>query len=329
MAYLGGKLRPWFDAEPNKRALRSMVRVGVTAAKEAAEAATPTDTGHLRENWVTTAPLPTMTFLGYAWQAEWKNDTEYACLPGDTPVTTEAGYRPIEAITEGEKVLTQTGSYRRVTATYSFPATEKPDLVTIGVADRTLTLTTDHKIMVHREGFNRWVPAGEIVFDDKVYCPVGKDTGYYRLGPAESDTHVHPTRFEERRVVSVERWKYRNPPGERMRLYDLTVEQHHSFVANGVLVSNSYVNYGTGLYGPEHRKYLILPKKPGGSLHWVDRLTGQDRFAKSVMHPGSPGHHMLEISASMLEASWVRLVRPVMNNWSREVERQNPWATVT
>lgn len=90
-----------------------------------------------------------------------------------------------------------------------------------------------------------------------------------------------------------------------------------------------YVNYGTGLYGPEAKKYLILPKKPGGTLHWVDRLTGQDVFAKAVMHPGSPGNYMLEISADVVEATWERIIRPIMRNWAKQMERQNPYATFT
>lgn len=90
-----------------------------------------------------------------------------------------------------------------------------------------------------------------------------------------------------------------------------------------------YVNYGTGLYGPEAKKYLILPKKPGGTLHWVDRLTGQDVYAKSVLHPGSPGSYMLEISADVVEATWERIIRPILRNWARQMERQNPFATIT
>ena len=166
MGYAGGFATPWFDPEPNHRAMRNMVRVGTLEASQVAAANTPVDSGDLRENWKTSRPLRTMTFLGMGWQGEWFNDLEYA----------------------------------------------------------------------------------------------------------------------------------------------------------------PYVNYGTGLYGPEHRKYLIVPKTPGGTLHWVDSVTGEDRFAKAVLHPGSPGQHMLEISASVLEATWERWVGPVLRNWAREVERQNPWA---
>ena len=90
-----------------------------------------------------------------------------------------------------------------------------------------------------------------------------------------------------------------------------------------------YVNYGTGLFGPEGKKYLILPKKPGGTLHWVDRATGEDVFAKRVLHPGSPGNYMLEISADFIEATWDKLLRPLLRVWARRMERQNPYAKVT
>lgn len=170
MAYEGGFLAPWFDNDPNERAMRNMVRVGLAEAQEIAARNTPVHTGDLREAWEVSDHIgQTMTFLGLGFEGQWFNDLEYA----------------------------------------------------------------------------------------------------------------------------------------------------------------PYVNYGTGLYGPEHRKYLIVPKNPGGVLHWVDQLTGEDRFAKAVLHPGSPGHHMLEISADWLEASWTKLMRPVLNNWAKEVERQNSWATVT
>jgi hypothetical protein len=90
-----------------------------------------------------------------------------------------------------------------------------------------------------------------------------------------------------------------------------------------------YVNYGTGLFGPEGKKYLILPKKPGGTLHWVNKATGQDVFAKSVLHPGSPGNYMLEISADFIEATWDKVLRPLLRVWERQMERQNPYAKVT
>ena len=62
-----------------------------------------------------------------------------------------------------------------------------------------------------------------------------------------------------------------------------------------------YVEHGTGLWGPKHAKYLIVPKRPDGWLRWIDPTTGQPVFAKRVMHPGSPGNHMFEIGAAIAE----------------------------
>jgi hypothetical protein len=60
-----------------------------------------------------------------------------------------------------------------------------------------------------------------------------------------------------------------------------------------------YVEFGTGLWGPKHAKYEILPKTPGGVLAW--QKGGQWVYATKVMHPGSPGHHMVAIGTHVLE----------------------------
>jgi hypothetical protein len=170
MAYVGGKLKPWFDNAPNERAMRNFVRISIREGREIAEKKTPVDTGDLASAWKVGEHVSRrITLVGVGWEGTWYNDVEYAV----------------------------------------------------------------------------------------------------------------------------------------------------------------YVEHGTGLFGPEHRKYLIVPKTPGGTLHWVDKLTGEDVFAKFVMHPGSEGAHMLAKSAAVVEATFTRLARPALKNWVREVERQNPTARVT
>lgn len=84
-----------------------------------------------------------------------------------------------------------------------------------------------------------------------------------------------------------------------------------------------YVEYGTGLWGPKHAKYEIKPKHPDGWLHWIDPHTGDSVFAKRVMHPGSPGAHMVAIAVAETEAGLDALLAPILREWAREVERQN------
>ena len=83
-----------------------------------------------------------------------------------------------------------------------------------------------------------------------------------------------------------------------------------------------HVEYGTGLWGPSGAKYPIYPKDPGGLLHWIDRDSGQHVFAKMVMHPGSPGQHMIAIAGSMAEAEFDggAIGDGVLGEWARTVE---------
>jgi hypothetical protein len=82
-----------------------------------------------------------------------------------------------------------------------------------------------------------------------------------------------------------------------------------------------YVEYGTGIYGPEHRPYVIVPKDPNGFLAWRGK-DGHWVFAKKVLHPGSPGNHMLALAAHFTEAELrsTELVAGVLAEWQRVIE---------
>lgn len=81
-----------------------------------------------------------------------------------------------------------------------------------------------------------------------------------------------------------------------------------------------YVEHGTGLWGPKHAKYLIVPKKPGGVLHWIGH-GGEDVFATHVWHPGSPGAHMVAISVAELEVTLDKVLEAELRRWIHDQER--------
>lgn len=93
---------------------------------------------------------------------------------------------------------------------------------------------------------------------------------------------------------------------------------------SGVATDSDYaphVEHGTGLWGPEHKKYLIEPKDPvRGWLHWIDPRTGEDVFAKRVWHPGSPGQHMVAIAVQMVEGEFDTLFDGILGDWARMTE---------
>lgn len=100
-----------------------------------------------------------------------------------------------------------------------------------------------------------------------------------------------------------------------------------------------FVEEGTGLWGPEHRKYKIAPKDPDGVLAFFARQTtpegtpllsgkrsenlqhGGMVFARFVMHPGSPGQHMFQIGAQMTELEIQEIGRQGVRTMKNYVER--------
>lgn len=113
----------------------------------------------------------------------------------------------------------------------------------------------------------------------------------------------------------------------RTSWYQMPVSKTHFGIwpawKSGVATDVDYaphVEYGTGLWGPRHAPYPITAKD-GGFLRWIDPKTGKEVFARRVMHPGSPGQHMVAIAADVVEAEAnSSLFNGVLNEWQRSIE---------
>ena len=102
-------------------------------------------------------------------------NVEYACLKAMTDVLTNKGWKRISLIKVGDLVLTQTGEYHKVLERIKIKNTERPDMVTIEVNwrkyfIRKLMMTKEHKILIYREGRNKWVQAKDLLNTDQVFC---------------------------------------------------------------------------------------------------------------------------------------------------------------
>lgn len=100
-----------------------------------------------------------------------------------------------------------------------------------------------------------------------------------------------------------------------------------------------FVEEGTGLWGPEHRKYKIEPKDPNGVLAFFSRMQtpegapmlsgsrranlvhGNQVFVRYVMHPGSPGQHMFAIGVEMAEVQLPAIGSQGIRTMKNYVER--------
>jgi hypothetical protein len=65
--------------------------------------------------------------------------------------------------------------------------------------------------------------------------------------------------------------------------------------------------------------HMIFPRTPGGTLHWRDRATGEDRFSRGVRHPGTKGQHMFSIGAAITEHELHAIFRPALDVWEKAV----------
>lgn len=133
----------------------------------------PVDTGRLRASImpeVRVAGVFNRTVQGVV-----GSNVQYACIfNAHTNIITKSGGKTIGQIEVGDYVLSQDGLYHKVVAKNIFPATEKPELIDIEAYWRAghnhnITLTIDHKVLVYRNGRNKWVEAGELEIGDQLY----------------------------------------------------------------------------------------------------------------------------------------------------------------
>lgn len=130
----------------------------------------PVDTGRLRASIITTD-----RHEGNKYIVTVGTNIKYACIFSGSKVLTIDGWKFINSIKIGDMVLTQTGEYHKVIDKFEFSAKEKPNLITIefewrkGSKKHKLTVTEDHKILVYRDGRNKWIEAKDLVEGDSLY----------------------------------------------------------------------------------------------------------------------------------------------------------------
>jgi formate hydrogenlyase subunit 6/NADH:ubiquinone oxidoreductase subunit I len=94
------------------------------------------------------------------------------CVPPSTPIITIDGVKPISEIRVGDRVLTHTGRFRKVTRLFSRTYTGKLfTFKTLGNFEP-LTTTEDHPILVYGEKGVSWVFANEVKYRTYLTRPI-------------------------------------------------------------------------------------------------------------------------------------------------------------
>ena len=184
------------------------------------------------------------------------------CVTGETVVSTASGPRAIgdiarqaaatgdvEQLERGRTIrgvdlavwtMTEAESIERrpVTAVHEYDA---PDtLVELQTASgETIRTTPDHPFLVRSDGSHAEKAASQLEVNDEIYTPSHQpsatpDGGTPAVGspPCEHSLSVTTTRVADLELV-------RTDPQADTRVYDLTVDGTHNFLANGIVVHNS------------------------------------------------------------------------------------------
>ena len=177
-------------------------------------------------------------------------DTGRGCFTADALVHTNYGLKRISDVEIGDKVIDKDGVFRSVINVMSYDI-EEP-MISIKhmyeTSDHSLSICTeDHKILVRRNCKNEWIEARYLSEHDCVCVPKLHIT-------EESDCNIFGMENAEQKfeqcLKDEKYWylpvkKIYHIPKTKYKVYDLTVEESHSYLLNNMIVHNSAVGYFT------------------------------------------------------------------------------------
>lgn len=164
--------------------------------------------------------------------------TFYNCLPPDQGVLTDRGYRPIADIAVGDLVVTHRNRLRPVLHTFARTTTETLYGIRPAYADQdAVRVTGEHKVYVIRAA---WVGSSQHVQHEPAWLPASTIASgdYVAAVTYHSDTAPCAFTHAGLRWVQVSEVEHEEYTGV---VLDLEVEEDHSFIAAGVVVSNCFV----------------------------------------------------------------------------------------
>lgn len=180
----------------------------------------------------------------------------FPCFTGDTRVLTSDGYRRIDEIQVGMEVYTHEGRLKRVVKTFDNGI--HPIVIVQIDGTPSIKTTANHKFLIHHNGSTSWKCIGEL---KRNWLSV-----VYDINERELDNNLDSS---DLRVI-----KSLQYTSELERVYDIEVEDDHSFLVEGVCVHNcqdlSSAGKGKGLSAYDSDGNRVATRS--GLLWEVERL---------------------------------------------------------
>ena len=147
--------------------------------------------------------------------------TGRGCFTADSLVHTDNGLKSIKDVQIGDKVITKDGKFEKVYNTMEYDIEEEMIQINNGIGYKSIC-TLDHKILIYRDGKEQWVEAQYLKGGDCTKCIIDKDS--YQYSPINS-------------VLKI--------PKMKVKVYDISVENEHNYMLDGMIVHNSAPSFYT------------------------------------------------------------------------------------
>lgn len=201
------------------------------------------------------------------------------CFPAGTMISMLAGAKkPIEEVEVGDFVLTHNGRYRKVLRS---GLTGYKRVYGVEASDMCVYATWDHRFLVDGQRRTGWVEFCDLKLGDLL---VLHDGSTFLTKP------IKTLKCTNEQVVPV---------------YDLTVEEDHSFIANGFVVHNC-------------QDFSIAGRQEG--VKWVCKDCGEEYNPLTVHHSKRDccpkcGSHNIDKTRSSLLVEWLRIIKANKPKW--------------
>nr|WP_217925078.1 LAGLIDADG family homing endonuclease [Miltoncostaea oceani] len=247
-----------------------------------------------------------------------------SCFPAGTPVETTEGPKAIELIRVGDTVITHDGSAKAVTDVMERANEEGLVALSISGVSDVYYSTPEHPVLVHRPGAQHdlrpclvgdgdqtdvwWVRAGDVQEGDLLAIDprrIGEATAEEDVAalavPSNVATLERPSRSKAARAAAGAQatevlrviaghlmapvTKARRTPRAPITVYNLEVEDNHTYLARGVVVHNCFliqIEDSMNSIGRAVNSALQLSKRGGGVAFSLSNLRGAGDPIKNI-----------------------------------------------
>lgn len=211
------------------------------------------------------------------------------CFPAGTLITVRwlgiVTYKPIERIAIGDEVLTHKGRWRNVVRTQSKIGDTSIYRDEHGAR---LELTDNHSVWCEDAGFtgHGWKPIGDFILNEDRWARIPADGPYSSVDPDEG---IDPNEFEWAAVVRVD------DGHARIRVYNIEVDEDHSYVAEGFVVKNC-TNYSAARGAKDNSEQAIRSRATFNDIirfcgHWKYSAVMVENVVEARLWCDENGHH--------------------------------------